>query len=217
MDPSNLTVRHTPLKDNRLPEGAATLDKIVTAGSNCPAVQNDPLAKQAWTNLQGKVTTLHGSLGNKEQIAQTLLAAAKSARIDFDGSKEALVNYEKAVGTVANGNGAVINQAGLLSREVTTPRPALANVEKVTGKRGKQPAQAIVKWPEAAGATSYAVEVNFTPATPTGPFTSLGTATNRTRVVTAPTPGAQFLVRIAPVASNGTQGPWSDAVLVTAL
>jgi hypothetical protein len=58
MNPSNLTVRHTPLSNNKLAEGAVTLDKIVAAGAQCPAVQNDPLAKQALANLGTKVTAL---------------------------------------------------------------------------------------------------------------------------------------------------------------
>jgi hypothetical protein len=181
-----------------------------------PPVQNDPLAKQAIANLQTKVAALHVSLSNRELAAQAPLTAIKALRIGFDDVKEALVSYEKAVTTVADGDGSIINQAGLLSREVKTPPLPLATVVGVTGKRGKQPAQGIVKWPKAAGATSYAVEANFTPATPSGPWTVLSTGTKRSRVVTAPSAGAQLLVRVASVASDGTQGTWSDAVLVTA-
>ncbi len=217
MNPSNLTVRHTPLNDSRLAQGTATLDKVLSAAAQCQAVQNDPLAKQAVANLQTKVTTLHGSLSSRELVAQALLTAIKVLRLDFDAAKDALVSYEKAVDTVADGDGSIINQAGLLARSTTTTPAALETVAGVTGKRGKQPAQAIVKWPAAAGATSYAVEVNFTPATPAGPWTPVSTSTNRSRVVTAPSAGAQLLARVAALASDGTQGPWSDAILVTAL
>jgi hypothetical protein len=216
MNPSQLTVRHTPLKRNRLAEGATTLDKIVTAGTSCPAVQNDPLAKQALALLATAVTALHGGLTSKQSLAQALLTAAKASQIQLTTASNALVSYEKAVNTVAAGDGSVINQAGLLTREVSPPPPALATVVKVKGKRGKQPTLAQVSWPAAAGATSYAVEVNFTPATPAGPWTAIATATKRSRVVTAPTAGAQFLARVASVASDGTQSAWSDAVLVTA-
>jgi hypothetical protein len=34
--------------------------------------------------------------------------------------------------------------------------------------------------------------------------------------VTAPTQSAQFLAQVAPLASDGTQGPWCDPILVTA-
>jgi hypothetical protein len=34
--------------------------------------------------------------------------------------------------------------------------------------------------------------------------------------VTAPAAGAQFLAQIAPIAGDGTQGPWCEPILVTA-
>jgi hypothetical protein len=217
MNPSQLTVRHTPLKNARFAEGATTLDKVVTAGLGCQAVQNDPLAKQAHTVLTTAVAALHGGISSRESLAQAFMAAIKALQIEFTTASNALVNYEKAVNTVAKGDGSIINQAGLLTREVDPPPPALAPVGKVKGKRGKQPTQAVVSWPAAAGATSYALEVNFTPQTPAGPWTAVSTATKRSRVVTAPTAGAQFLARVASVASDGAQAAWSDAVLVTAL
>jgi hypothetical protein len=216
MNPSTLTVRHTPLGKSRFAEGAATCDKIVAAAAQCAPVQSDPLAKQAIANLQTRVAALHVSLANRELAAQALMTAIKATRIGFAEVSEALVSYEKAVATVADGDGSIINQAGLLTRPVKPAPAPLGTVVNVTSKRGKQPAQGIVKWPKAAGATSYAVEVNFTPATPTGPWTVLSTGTKRSRVVTAPSAGAQFLARVAAVASDGTQGPWSDAILVTA-
>jgi hypothetical protein len=74
----------------------------------------------------------------------------------------------------------------------------------------------MLRWAAASGATGYAVEVNFTPGNPAGPWTSLGTGSRRTRLVTAPTPGAHFPARVAAVASDGTQTPWSATILVTA-
>jgi hypothetical protein len=216
MNPTNTTVRHTPLSKNRAPEGAATLDKVCAAGAQCAQVQGDPLCKQALTVLQGKTTTLHASVSTKEQAAQTLLAAAKVMGIDLADAGEALVNYEGAVRTVAAGDGSIINAAGLLSRPVKTPEAALAVVENVTGKKGKESAQGIVHWPATAGATSYALQVNFTPQTAGSPYTALGSGTRRNRVVKAPAPGAQFLAQVAAIASDGTQSAWSDAILVTA-
>jgi len=216
MDPTSMTVRHTPLKKDKAPVGAATLNKIVAAGAQCAAVQNDPLAKQALTLLQARTTTLGTSLTSKQQIAQTLLAAMKTLGIDLAAAGEALVNYEAAVRTLAAGDGSLINAAGLLTRPSKTPEEALAIVEKVTGKKGKEAALAVVHWPATAGATSYAVQVNFTPQTAGSAYSALGSATNRNRVVKAPAPGAQFLVQVAAIASDGTQSAWSDAVLVTA-
>jgi hypothetical protein len=38
----------------------------------------------------------------------------------------------------------------------------------------------------------------------------------RRRVVKAPTAGAQFLARVAALASDGTQSDWSETILATA-
>ena len=58
--------------------------------------------------------------------------------------------------------------------------------------------------------------MNFTPQNPAGPWVAIGNCTRRSKVVTAPTVGAQFLAQILAVASDGTQADWSDTVLVTA-
>jgi hypothetical protein len=216
MNPTTLTVRHTPLSKDKVPEGAVTLDKVCSAGTVCAAVQNDPLAKQALAALQTKTTALHASLSGKQQAAQALLAASKVMWIDLAAAGEALTNYEAAVRTVAAGDGSIINAAGLLSRPVRAPAQPLSIVTEVAGKKGKEPGQGIVSWPAAPGATSYALQVNFTPQTPASPYTMVSTGTKRSRVVKAPATGAQFLAQVAAVASDGTMAAWSDAILVTA-
>ncbi len=216
MNPTNLTVRHTPLSKDKVPDGAATLDKICAAGAQCAAVQNDPLCKQSLAVLQTRTTALHTSLTAKQQAAQVLLTAAKVMGLDYLAVGDALVNYESSVRTLAAGDGSVINAAGLLSRPVKTPAPSLTPVTGVKGKKGKEPAQGIVSWPAAPGATSYALQVNFTPQTAASPYTAVGTGTKRTRIVKAPAAGAQFLAQVAAVASDGTMSTWSDAILVTA-
>jgi hypothetical protein len=216
MNPSNLTVRRTPLTKSKAAEGAATLDKICTAGAQCPAVQADPLAKQALAVLQAKTGTLHTSLSSKQQLAQAIMTAIKVLGIDLGAAAESLVNYEDAVRTLAAGDGSIINAAGLLSRVVKPPPPTLSVVENLASRKGAEASQAVLYWPAAPGATSYAVQVNFTPQTPAGPFTALGSGTRRTRLVKAPTPGAQFLAQVAAIASDGTQSAWSDAILATA-
>jgi hypothetical protein len=86
----------------------------------------------------------------------------------------------------------------------------------VHSKLGKLPTEAVVSWPKVDGATSFAIEVNWTPATPAGPWAALNSGSGRRRVITAPAPAAQFLVRIAGIKSDGTQSPWSNPILVTA-
>jgi hypothetical protein len=93
---------------------------------------------------------------------------------------------------------------------------ALEAVSKVLSKLGKLPTQAVVSWPAASGATSYAVEVNWTPQNPTGTWTAIGSGTGRRWTITAATPGAQFLVRVASLGPHGEQAAWSTAILATA-
>jgi hypothetical protein len=111
----------------------------------------------------------------------------------------------------------VINKAGLLSRDQKTPAAALGKVTVVHTKPGKHPTEAILSWPAGPGATGYAIEVNFTPQNPTGTWVGLTSGSSRRRVVKGPTPGCQFLARVASLGSDGTQGDWYDAVLATAL
>jgi hypothetical protein len=40
--------------------------------------------------------------------------------------------------------------------------------------------------------------------------------TSHRRVITAPAPGAQFLVQIAAIGSDGTQSAWCEPYLATA-
>jgi hypothetical protein len=216
MNPAQVTVRHTPLKKGKVDEGATTLDKIVTTGAQSAPVQNDPLCKQALTVLQGKTTTVHSSIAAKKQAAQELVSTSMTLKLDYTAARNALVTYEEAVRVLAGGDGSIIAGAGLLSREMNPPEPALGVVVDVKGKKGTLGAEGVAKWPAVAGATSYAVQVNFTPQTPNSPYTSLGTATRRSRVIKAPAPGAQFLVQAAAVSSDGVQSAWSDPVLVTA-
>jgi hypothetical protein len=132
-------------------------------------------------------------------------------------ARTALSMYETAIVSVADGDAVVINKAGLLSRDEAPAAPIpLARVAKVNCELGRNASESKLSWPETPGAASYAVEVNLTPQTPAGPWTALGTVTRRTKVVKAPAPGAQFLARIAAVASDGTPSDWSDTVLATA-
>ena len=129
--------------------------------------------------------------------------------------KLALTSYEAAVGAIAAGDASIINKAGLLSLDGKASSAALGKVTVVRSKVGKHLTEGIVSWPVGPGATSYALEANYTPANPAGTWVDLGTGAGRRRVVKGPTPGAQLLVRVASVASDGTRSEWSDTVLVT--
>ena len=134
---------------------------------------------------------------------------------DVKAAKVSLDTYETCVVGVCHGDAAIINKAGLLARPVAPAAPptTMEKVAKITSSLGKLPRMAKLAWPAAPGAASYAVQVNFTPGTPAGPWILLGTCTRRTKEVTTPTPAAQFLAQIASVASDGTQGDWCDAIL----
>ena len=144
-----------------------------------------------------------------------LLSATKTLEIQFGAAANALRTYETAVNTVADGDASIINKAGLLTRATKTPPAALGSVVGVHSVPGKLPAQAILRWPEVARATSYAIEVNMTPAAPAGPWTAINPGSSRRRVLTTPTPATQMLARVAAVMADGTQSAWSNPVLVT--
>ncbi len=197
VNPNHATVRHSLLQGKTVAAGLSALDNTCTAGAASTDVQGSPVSAQALTTLQKAVTTAHTSLTNRQSLAQALLAAIKALKLDFTSVKVALRTYEAAVGALANGNASVINKAGLLSRDVKTTPAALGKVSVVHSKPGQRPTEAIVTWPRGPGATGYAIEVNFTPQTPTGPWTTLPSGTGRRRVIKGATPGAQFLVRVA--------------------
>jgi len=212
---SNAKVRHTSIT-GKAPQSLSTLDNVCNAGAQCQQVQSSPIATQALGALQTSVTNAHGSLTKKQAAATALLAAAKALGLDLGTVKLALSSYEAVVNTIANGDASVINKSGLLSRSSKTLPTALGKVPVVHTKLGKLMAEAILSWPVGPGASSYALEVNFTPQTPAGPWVSLGNGTGRRRVVKAPAQGAQFLARVASVASDTSQSEWCDAILATA-
>jgi len=86
------------------------------------------------------------------------------------GPRARLRTYEAAVGVVAKGDAKVINKAGLLSRDNKAPPLPLGKVTVVHQKPGKHPAEGILSWPAAPGATGYAIRGQPPrPATPRGP------------------------------------------------
>ncbi len=218
MNPNQATVRHTPLK-HAIPQSLSIIDTICTTGAQSPDVQASPVALQALTALEKAVTTSHTSTTARLNLAAALITAIKTMKGDYAVVKAMLATYESAVNTIANGSATVINKAGLLTRAVKPPAATLTAVTVVHSKPGKSVGAAILTWPAADGATSYAIEVNFTPQSPTGTWTALNSGSSRRRVVKAPTPtaGFQMLARVASQGSDGTQADWSPAILVTTL
>ncbi len=216
-NPNNATVRRTLRVGQTVPQWLTTLDGVVATAATCTEVQNDPVALAAYNALKTAVATAHTSQDGREKAALALAAAIRLLHGGVSTLTTATRSFETSVAVLAKGNAALITKAGLTPRDVHPPPAALEKVSVVHCKPGNHPCESIVSWPEAAGATAYAIEVNFTPQSPTGTYTALNTGTSRRRTVKGPTPGCQFLVRIAAQGSDGTQADWSDAVLATAL
>jgi len=128
--------------------------------------------------------------------------------------RTALGTFAGIVDDLAAGDGVIITRAGFQTREPRAPGEDLGQVVGVISKPGKSPRQAIVSWPAAPGAQSYAIEVIFS-GDPAGPVTALASGTRRTRIITAKAPAAQVLVHVAALAGDGTQAAWSDWILAT--
>jgi hypothetical protein len=207
MNPSRSTVKHTPLNPHKVAAGLAACNNIVAAGAQCAAVQSSPVAKAALGVLQAAAGTGQTAMVAKLDAAQTHETAIKTG--------DALRSYEASVNVLANGDGSIINAAGLLTRADKPPPAALGTVPELHSKPGKLQSEAILSWPKVAGATSFALQINTTPATPAGPWTALNSGSSRRRVITGPGPASQLLARVAAVAADGTQSPWSNPILVT--
>lgn len=216
-NPSAATVRHALLQGKKVPACLSTLDNTCSAGAQCPQVQASSAAKQQLVMLQGALATAHTSLTNKQAAALTLQAMTHTLTLDFATVKLALRSYEASISMLAKGDAAIISGAGLLARNTKIIPLPLGKVIVVNSKQGKHPGEAILSWHAAPGARAYVIEVNFTPATPSGPWTALTPGTGRRRVVKAPAPASDFLARIAVLGTGGTQSDWSDPVLATPL
>jgi uncharacterized phage infection (PIP) family protein YhgE len=214
--PSNAAVRRQLKGRKRPPDFVSAVAAVAAAGAQSPDVQGSAAGAASLAVLQKALTTAQTGLSTKQAALLMLLAAIKAFKGDIVALQAALSSYEGVVNTLAAGNAAIINKAGLLSRDTKSPATALSPVSTVSSKLGKATMEAIVSWPEAPGATSYAIQVNFTPQTASSAWTALGSGSRRTRVVKTPTAGAQFLVQVAALSSDGTQSAWSASILATA-
>ena len=210
------TVQRTVTEAKTEVEGLSLLKTVCEAGKQCPEVQNAPLALQALTGLQSAVTAADASLTAKMNLAASLVAAIKLMYEDYHLVLLAARSYEAAVAGIAKGSAVIINKAGLKARLPVTTTTVLGKVTLLNSKAGKHPAEALLTWRAGPGATGYAIEVNFTPQSPSGPWAALTSGTGRRRTVKGPVPGCQFLARVASLGSDGTQSEWSDPILCTA-
>lgn len=214
---NHATVRRTLVRKKKVPNALSILDNVCAAGAQCSQVQGSVIASQALIDLKAAVTTATTSLTSQQALAQALRAAIKTLKLDYGSVEVALDTYQTAVNALAKGDASIINKAGLLSRGRTVVAVALGKVTVVHTKPGQHPGEAILSWPVGPGATSYAIEVNFTPQVAGSVWTALGTGSARHRVVKGPAPGAQFLARVASVDSDGVASDWSDEIMATAL
>ena len=213
--PSRATVRRALLQGKKVPDALAAVANACSTGNGCTEVKNDPIASAALAALTSTSSAAQDKLTKYLAAAQAVLATSKDLRSAFATVRTNLTTYETAVNALAHGDAGLINRAGLLARDGHTPAAALGKVSVLHTKLGKHAAEAIISWPAAPGATSYAIEVNVTPQNASGTWTALQSGSSRRRVVKAPTPGAELLVRVAAIGSDGSQSEWSDTLLAT--
>jgi hypothetical protein len=214
-NPSRATVRRALLQRKKVPDALASVANVCSTGNGCTEVKNDPIASAALAQLIQVSATAQDRLAKYLAAVQAVRATSKDLRTGFATVRTTLTTYEAAVNAIAHGDAGIINRAGLLARDDHTSAAALGKVSVLHSKLGKHDAEAIISWPAAPGATSYAIEVNVTPQNPSGTWTALQSGSSRRRVVKAPTPGAELLVRVAAIGSDGTQSEWSDTLLAT--
>jgi len=210
------TVRRSLLARKSIASGLSALVATCNSGMQCPEVQASPIASQALLALQKAVGSASTTLSVKEAAAVAFASSSRALSTDFKTVRVALQTYETVIAGLAAGSAAIITNAGLTPRDQTPPIAALTAVSVVHAKPGKRSAEAIVSWPAAPGATGYALEACFAPQAATPTWTALASGSGRRRTVKGPSAGAQFLVRVASLGSDGTQSDWSNPVMATA-
>jgi hypothetical protein len=216
-DPTTSVVKRRTLDGKNVPDALSAMTNTCSAGAQCPEVQASPVATAALADLQSNVATASAALTSKLQLDQDSKTAKKKLFKAFSKVKSSLATYETSVNGISAGDGSVINKAGLEARaDNKPPATPVEKVSKVTTAPGKASSQARIQWPATPGADHFEVQVNLTPQNTAATWSSLGTCTRRTKVVTAASAGAQLLVRVAAIASDGTRADWSDAILATA-
>lgn len=208
-------VRRDLLKKKKAAEVVAALQDVCRTGAQSPEVKGSTAAAGLLAELTVLADKAADDLKAEADKAQEHRAAKKVLRRGLSKVRGKLVAYEALIESLADGDASVIARAGLPSRTKKAPSTALEVVTAVRSKPGENPCEGILSWPRAAGATSYAIEVNLAPDNPASTYTEVAPGAGRRRVVKGPSPGAQILARVAAVASDGTRSAWSDPVLVT--
>jgi hypothetical protein len=210
-------VDRSSLDKQRIPACIAAIGTTCTTGATSAAVTASPTCSAALTSLKGYVATAGTSLTTYNNARKALTTAASALRKDYQITRTAYGTYMTCVDELAGGDASVITAAGCSARvDSTLTAAVLGTPADFRFKPWKTSATAKLQWSGVPGAANYVVELNPTPQTPTGPWSSAGNASPRvTKVVTAATPGAQMLARVAAVRPDGTQGEWSDPLLVT--
>lgn len=199
---------------NKAAARLALIDGVCGKAATCAAVTNSPVASAALAALKTSNGTAKTSLALHASLLLQARTAGKTLVSNIADVEAKASTYMNAVDDLADGNPTVIADAGLTARDGTAHVGSATKVTAVKFELGKESKEAVVSWPESAGAGAYALRVNFTPTDPTK-WQDMPTSTSRRRVITAPTAAAQFLVMVAAI---GNEGPsdWSDAVMVTA-
>ena len=197
--PVKSCVRRNMIDGKDVADALTVLTATCNAGAACTDVQNDAVGAAAQADLQAKVTAASLALGVKQKADQDARAAGKKLFSAFTLVRAALATYETSVNGIAKGDAAIINKAGCDARpEVSGSSPQVSKVEKITSALGKNARESVLRWPATAGATMFAVEVNYDPKNPSAPWTPLGTVTRRSKLVTVPNPASQFRPTMAP-------------------
>jgi hypothetical protein len=202
------------LHGKKPPDAIDAMQTVCTTAASSQEVQGTPLAAQCCATLTADVAKADTSLTTYNNAKQAFRVATKAFRKDLRQARSSLGFFMGIVNGIAKGEAKIITAAGLIADDGDGGAPGLEKVTKLESHPWKKEATAKLSWPAAGGATSYAVEVNPTPQNPTGPYTPLGTATRRTRILAGAAPGAQLLARVAAVASDGTMSEWSSPILV---
>jgi hypothetical protein len=196
------------------PGALSTLGEICKAGAQSKEVQSSKVASSALADLNAVVGTANGSLAVVKAKELELLTALRALQKDAKAVGRALSTYEAAVLDFSDGDPAAAAGAGVKTGP-RAPSSDLARPVDVRARPSTNPMEAVLAWPAAPGATSYAVQLNFAPESPTPSWNDGGSATGRRRVLKGPAPGAQMLARVASIAADGRRSEWSDPVLVT--
>ena len=189
------------------------INKVVTKGSSCAAVSGSTVASASLAALKTSSGTARTSVVAHGTLVLQTRAAGKKATSDIADVEAKATTYMNAVNDVAQGDPAIIADAGLTARDGQAHVSSAAKVLTIKCEPGKQSKEAICSWPEIAGAGAYALRVNFIPTNPTK-VQDLPSGTSRRRTIVAPTAGAQFLLSVAAIGSEGPGEPHPNLVMV---